>query len=213
LSGDPTPGAKESGVVESRTVYRGNVLDVREDVVRFPNGSVGVLEIVRHRGAVAVLPLYATGESGTGPDVILLRQYRYAADGMLWEAPAGKLDDGESPEACALRELEEEAGVKAARLVPLTTLLTTPGFSDERIHLFAATGLEEGTQALETHEVIECHRVSLSDAVSMVRDGEIVDAKTACLVLLTAAMPTLWGADTGTRDEDRATKRDSRVSE
>ena len=169
-------------------MYRGSVLDVREDLVRFPNGSEGVLEVVRHRGAVAVLPLYEPDErAGTsGPEVLLLKQYRYAAGGMLWEVPAGKLDEGEAPEACAARELEEEAGVKAARLVPLMTLLTTPGFSDERIHLFLASGLTEGVQALETHEVIECHRMSLADAVQMVQAGEIVDSKTVCLLLLAA---------------------------
>ncbi len=191
---DSNRNTDAAGVTESRSVYRGNILDVREDTVRFPDGSEGVLEIVRHRGAAAVLPLYAPedGADGTGPDVILLRQYRYAAGGTLWEAPAGKLDEGESPETCAARELEEEAGVKAARLVRLTTLLTTPGFSDERIHLFLATGLEEGEQALEEHEVIECFRMPLARAVEMVLSGEIVDGKTVSLLLMVAALPDLW---------------------
>jgi ADP-ribose pyrophosphatase len=161
------------------------VLDVREDVVRFPDGSEAVLEIVRHRGAAAVLPVYAPGEDGAGrePEVVLLRQYRHAVGAMLWEAPAGKLDEGEAPESCAARELEEEAGVKAARLFPLMVLLTTPGFSDERIHLFLATGLEAGQQAHERHEVIECHRLALDEALRMVERGEIVDAKTVVLLL------------------------------
>ncbi len=186
--------AGEPGARTSRSVYRGKILDVREDTVRFPNGSEGVLEVVRHRGAAAVLPLYRPEEcaEGTGPDVILLRQYRYAAGGTLWEAPAGKLDAGEPPEACAARELEEEAGVSASRLVPLTTLLTTPGFSDERIHLFLALGLEESRQALEEHEVIECRRMPLSTAVDMVLAGDIVDGKTVCLVMMVAAQPELW---------------------
>lgn len=177
----------------SRSVYRGNILDVREDVVRFPNGSEGVLEIVRHRGAAAVLPVYRREECdpGTGPDVILLRQYRYAAGGTLWEAPAGKLDEGESPEACAIRELEEEAGVTAGQLIRLTTLLTTPGFSDERVHLFVAIGLGDGRQALEEHEVIECRRMPLATAVDMVRSGDIVDGKTVALVLMAALSPAL----------------------
>ena len=191
---DSNRNTDAAGVTESRSVYRGNILDVREDTVRYPDGSEGVLEIVRHRGAAAVLPLYAPEDStdGTGPDVILLRQYRYAAGGTLWEAPAGKLDEGESPETCAARELEEEAGVKAARLVQLTTLLTTPGFSDERIHLFLATGLEEGEQALERHEVIECFRMPLARAVEMVLSGEIVDGKTVSVLLMVAALPDLW---------------------
>ena len=187
--------SEPSGVRASRSVYRGRLLDVREDTVRFPNGSEGVLEIVRHRGAAAVLPLYGPEdcEAGTGPDVILLRQYRYAAGGTLWEAPAGKLDEGEAPEVCAFRELEEEAGIKASRLIPLTTLLTTPGFSDERVHLFLATGLEDGQQALEEHEIIECRRMPLSRAVEMVMSGDIVDGKTVSLLLMAAIAPALWG--------------------
>jgi ADP-ribose pyrophosphatase len=186
------PGA--DGLKESRSVYRGSILDVREDTVRFPNGSEAVLEIVRHRGAAAVLPVYGPAEcqSGTGPDVVLLKQYRYAAGGMLWEAPAGKLDEGESPESCAYRELEEEAGIAAGRLIPLTTLLTTPGFSDERVHLFLATELREGRQALEEHEVIECHRMPLAKAVELVKSGDIVDGKTVTLLLLAAVSRQLW---------------------
>ena len=121
-----------------------------------------------------------------------MRQYRYASGGTLWEAPAGKLDEGEAPEVCAFRELEEEAGIKASRLIPLTTLLTTPGFSDERVHLFLATGLEDGQQALEEHEVIECHRMPLSRAVEMVMSGDIVDGKTVSLLLMAAIAPALW---------------------
>lgn len=186
--------SEASGMRDSQSVYRGTILDVREDTVRFPNGSEGILEIVRHRGAAAVLPLYEADECqhGTGPDVVLLRQYRYAAGGTLWEAPAGKLDEGEAPEVCASRELEEEAGIKASRLIRLPTLLTTPGFSDERVHLFLATGLEDGRQALEEHEVIECHRLPLAKAVEMVLSGDIVDGKTVCLVLMAAVAPDLW---------------------
>ena len=183
------------GMRESRSVYRGKILDVREDTVRFPNGSEAVLEIVRHRGAAAVLPVYGPAECqpGTGPDVVLLKQYRYAAGGMLWEAPAGKLDEGESPESCAYRELEEEAGITAGRLIQLPTLLTTPGFSDERVHLFLATELKEGRQALEEHEVIECHRMPLAKAMDLVKAGDIVDGKTVTLLLMAAVSRDLWG--------------------
>ena len=186
---------RERGAVglDSRSVYRGKILEVREDRVLFPGGSEAVLEVVRHGGAAAVLPVYVRAEcpTGTGPDVLLLRQYRHAAGCTLWEAPAGKLDAGEEPEACAVRDLEEEAGVRAERVQRLTTLYTTPGFSDERIHLFVATGLAEGRRSHEPHELIECHRLSLERALSLVRSGEIVDGKTVCLLLLAASLPEL----------------------
>lgn len=169
-----------AGTVESRSVFQGSILDVRVDRVRFPDGSEGRLEVVRHRGAAAVVPLRRPGESG-GTDratVVLIRQYRYATGGYLWELPAGKLDGGEDPAACAARELEEEVGLRAGRLESLGSIWTTPGFSDEVIHLFAATGLRPGRRDLEAHEFIECHEVTLADALAWIDDGRIRDAKT-----------------------------------
>lgn len=162
------------------------MLDLNVERVRYPDGSEGRLEIVRHRGAAAALPMYRAGEWSGGPDaaVVLIRQHRHATGGVLWELPAGKLDDGEAPASCAARELEEETGIRAEHLHFLTTIWTTPGFSDERIHLFLGTGLKPGREALEAHEFIERHEMPLHEAVERVRSGEIDDAKTVIALLL-----------------------------
>ncbi|MGH7541521.1 MAG: NUDIX hydrolase [Gemmatimonadota bacterium] len=174
--------------IEGERVYRGRILDVDLDRVRFPDGSVGELEIIRHPGASAVLPLYRSGEwsEGEAPAVVLLRHYRYAGGGALWEVPAGKLYAGEDPEACARRELEEEAGLRARSMRRLTSILTTPGFTDEVIHLFVAVGLEPGRMRHESSEFIERHELALDRALDMIRDGEIRDAKTICTLLYAA---------------------------
>ncbi|MFO7587901.1 MAG: NUDIX hydrolase [Gemmatimonadota bacterium] len=188
MSEDRAHAADDStGAVESRSVFRGSVLDVRVDRVRYPDGSEGRLEIVRHRGAAAVLPLFRPGEWGGGPAaaVVLIRQYRYATGGYLWELPAGKLDGGEDPVACGTRELEEEVGLRADRLELLGWIWTTPGFSDEVIHLFVATGLHPGRRELEAHEFIESHEVPLAEAIEWVRTGKIRDAKTIAALMMT----------------------------
>lgn len=174
-----------TGRIDSRTVYRGRVFDVHLDRVRLPDGSVGELEVLRHPGAAAVLPVFRAGErpGRAGPTVVLLRQYRYAADGEIWEVPAGRLEEGESPPACARRELEEEAGLRARQLRALAAIYTTPGFTDERIHLFLATGLERGEAQRERSEFIQTRELSLGTAVEMVRSGEIEDSKTVCALL------------------------------
>lgn len=185
MSDSPDP----SSAPESRSVFRGRLLDVRVERAEYPDGSSGELEIVRHPGACAVLPIVAPAErcdEGTATGVILLRQYRHAVGGVIWEVPAGKLDGDESPESCARRELREETGVEAEQLHPLTTLCTTPGFTDERIHLFFATGLRFGAPNHEGHEFIEVRIVDLEAALAMVERGEIGDAKTVACLLLTA---------------------------
>lgn len=162
-----------------RPAYRGRVLSVWLESAHLPNGRTVDLEIVRHPGAAAVVPFVSPDE------VLLLRQYRHAAGGTIWEVPAGKLD-GEAPEVCAARELEEEAGRRAGRLEKLGAIWTTPGFTDERIHLFAAFDLEEVPQRLEPDEAIEVESMPFSEALELVWRGEIDDAKSA-LALLHAA--------------------------
>jgi ADP-ribose pyrophosphatase len=138
--------------------------------------------MVRHPGASAVVPLL---DNGPDPQVLLIRQYRYATDGYVYEIPAGRLDPGEAPESCASRELREETGYTAASFSQLTTIYTTPGFTDERIHLFVAEGLTLGSAEREADEFLELHPVSLSEAVAMTQSGGIVDAKTSVALLLT----------------------------
>jgi len=172
------------GKVSSTRAYHGRVISLDVDEVRFPDGSIGSLEMVRHPGASAVVPLLDDGASD--PNVLLIRQYRYAANGYLYEIPAGRLDEGESPMECAHRELTEETGYRAQRVEHLFTMFTTPGFTDEKIHLFLATGLTLGQANREADEFMELVPTRLSRALSMIEQGEIQDAKTA-LALLYAA--------------------------
>lgn len=172
--------------IGGREIYDGRIVHLDVDRVRFPDGSEGELEIVRHAGGAAVVPLRRADGAGDEPSVILLRQYRYAAGGHILEIPAGLLDDGEDPEACALRELEEEAGVRAAAIRPLTTIFTTPGFCDERLHLFLATELAETDDSHEEREFIERREVPLSRALELVESGRIQDSKSVAALLFAA---------------------------
>jgi ADP-ribose pyrophosphatase len=175
----------ETGKVGGERVYTGRIISVDLDDVRFPDGSVGKLEMIRHPGASAVVPLL--GELGDAdPEVLLIRQYRYAAEKFLYEIPAGRLDPGESPAECAHRELQEETGYTAARVEQLFTMFTTPGFTDEKIHLFLATGLSAGEANREADEFMELVPTPLSRALSMIEQGEIQDAKTALALLFAA---------------------------
>lgn len=171
--------------IASRRVYTGRVVSLDVDTVRFPDGTVGELEMVRHPGASAVVP-FLSDPVGDDPQVLLIRQYRYAAEQYLYEVPAGRLDPGEEPSVCARRELREETGCEAERVERLTTIYTTPGFTDEKIHLFMAVGLTRGEFAREADEFIEVETMPLSRALGLVETGEIRDAKTA-LALLYAA--------------------------
>jgi len=157
----------------TRDVYRGRILHLTIEDVTLPNGHSTPLEIVRHPGAAAVVALDLEGR------VTLLRQYRHATGGYLWEVPAGKLDPGEAPATCAARELEEEAGLAATHLELLGSIVTCPGFCDEVIHLFLATGLRAVPTRRGTDEVIDAMKsVALREALDMIRDGTIRDAKT-----------------------------------
>lgn len=165
-----------------RQVYKGRIVDLRIERVTLPNGTTVELELMRHAGASAVA---AVDEARR---VTLIRQYRHAAGGYVWELPAGVLDPGEPPERCAVRELKEETGLAATEVRHLGTIFTSPGFCDERIHLFLAQGLSEEGHAHEDDEVIaEIRRVPLPEALAMIRRGEIVDGKTIAGLYLTAA--------------------------
>lgn len=171
------------GRIASEAVYDGRVIRLSVDRVRFPDGSEGQLEMIRHAGASAVLP-FLGGLFDQDPEVLLVRQYRYASDGYLYEIPAG-LPQGpeESWEECAHRELEEETGMRAGSMTPLTRIYTTPGFTDEVVRLFVATNLEPGEPSRDPDEFIEVLRVAFSEVLEMVRDGRIVDAKSIATIL------------------------------
>jgi len=171
--------------LDSRRIYTGRVVRLDLDTVRFPDGSTGELELIRHPGAAAIVPC-ASDPLGADPTILLIRQYRYATGGELWEIPAGTLDPGEDPEACARRELLEETGVTAARLQRLTSIWTTPGFTNEVIHLYLATGLTSGEPSRERDEFIEVVPQPLSRVLALIRDGEIRDAKTVVAILYMA---------------------------
>ncbi len=166
------PGAKR--------VKRGFRVEAVTERVELPNGTLLDLDIVHHPGAAAVVPFVSDR------DVLLIRQYRHAAGGVLLEVPAGKLDGGEAPEACAARELAEEAGQRPGRLVRTGAIWTTPGFCDERIHLFAAFDLSPVPRSPDDDELIEVVRFPLLDALRLVWRGELSDAKSA-LALVYAA--------------------------
>ncbi|MFN2399788.1 MAG: NUDIX hydrolase [Gemmatimonadaceae bacterium] len=175
----------EPGKISSERVYSGRIVNLDVDRVRFPNGSEGRLEIVRHPGASAIVPFLSDPE-GEDPQILIIRQYRYAAGGYLYEIPAGTLDDGEDPEVCARRELQEETGCTAETVEYLYTMLTTPGFTDERIHVFMATGLTRGVTKHEEDEFVEVETVTMSRALAMIKAGEIQDAKSALGILYAA---------------------------
>jgi ADP-ribose pyrophosphatase len=155
----------------ARRIYGGRIITVEVEHVRLPTNVEIDLELVRHPGAAAVV-------AATDSEVLLIRQYRFAAGGYLWEIPAGTLYPGETPEACARRELREEAGVDADEFCSLGYILTTPGFCDERIHLYLARGLREFGTRHDADEVIsEIRRVGWDRVFDMIQSGEIVDAK------------------------------------
>ena len=178
---DPSPpdGAPRTrrSTVSSQRIYSGRVLDLDIDQVRFPDESTGTLELIRHSGAAAVVP-FLDPPADPDPRILLLRQFRYAADAFLYEIPAGRLEEGEPPMDCARRELREEAGCDAQSLVSLGGFFTTPGFIDEFIYLFAATGLTRGAARPEPDEFIHPVSHTLRRALGMIDRGEIVDGKT-----------------------------------
>lgn len=169
-------------LISTERLYTGRVVNLDRDTVRFPDGSSGQLEMLRHPGASAVVP-FLDDPRAPDPRVLLIRQFRHAANGFIWEVPAGRLDAGETPDACARRELEEETGMRARTLEPLTTIYTTPGFTDERIHLFLAHGLEPGSQRREADEFMELRELPWSAVLELVRTGEVQDGKTLTSLL------------------------------
>ena len=163
---------QEEKLLSTKRIYSGKMLKFDLDTVVLPNGRTIELEILRHPGASAVVPLKEDGK------VVLIRQLRHAASGFIYEIPAGKLDPHEDPKDCAARELEEEVGYRAGSFELLTSILTAPGFTDEVIHIYQGTKLEAGKQQLDQDEILEIVEWPLEEAMSRILDGTIRDAKT-----------------------------------
>ncbi len=182
---DETPDAQ----VASRELYTGKIFRLDRDTVRFPDDTVAEMDIIRHPGASAIVP-FMNDPEGEDPQLLLLRQYRYAAGGYIYEVPAGRLAGDESPADCAMRELKEETGCTAERMEPLFTMFTTPGFTDEKIHVFMATGLAHGETAHEADEFADVVIMRLAEALELIRTGAIMDAKSALSIIYVAGFRT-----------------------
>ena len=163
-----------------KEIYKGKIVNLRVETATLPNGAIATLEIISHPGAAAVVPF--KDES----TVILVRQYRHAIGAYIYEIPAGKLSPGENPKECAQRELEEEIGYTADTLEPVVTFLTTPGFTNEVIHIYKGTNLVAGTQNLGPDEIIEVLEMPITAAIAKTRDGTIRDGKTI------VGLQTIW---------------------
>ena len=164
-------------IVRSTTVFKGSVFDVRRDEIVEPDGLRATRDIVTHSGSVVVMPVFPNG------DVLLVRQFRYAAGEYLWELVAGSKEPNESARAGARRELLEETGYKARRIRLLVEVIPTPGFLTETMAIFSAEGLKPGPPRPEADEHIEARRFSQSEVLSMVRRGSVRDAKTIVGIL------------------------------
>lgn len=167
--------------LKENLIYRGRFLNFYCDDVSLPGGGTSTREYVTHPGAVCVLPITQNG------DVVFVKQYRYSIKSTLLELPAGKLDAGEEPANCALRELREETGYTAGKIKEMGSILLSPGYSNEVIHLFAATELVAGKQQNDEDELTQVHHIPLQKALDMVLAGEIKDSKTVALLLKHAA--------------------------
>mgnify|MGYP001207177271 FL=1 len=163
--------------IERKDGYIGKFINMFIDKVRLPNQHIVELEYIDHPGAAAIVPVDHDG------NIIMVRQFRYAASGFVWEIPAGKLDAGEAPEICAARELQEETGFRAKQMEPLGYIWTTPGFTNEKIWLYLARDLEPCEQALEDSEVLTVEKVPASQAIEDAKQGRINDGKTVCALL------------------------------
>jgi ADP-ribose pyrophosphatase len=171
--------------LRSERVWSGKIFNFDIDRIRYPNGQEADFAIIRHPGASAVIP-FLSDPRGDDPQILLLRQYRYAAGGYMYEVPAGRLDAGESPLECARRELREETGCTAGSVEEMCAMYMTPGYTDEKIHFFTATEIVRGEAAREPDEFAEVVVLPLSRSLAMIEQGEITDAKTALAILFSA---------------------------
>jgi ADP-ribose pyrophosphatase len=161
-----------------KNIFNGRVLTLNLERAVLPNGKDADLEIIRHPGGACALPIHEDGS------VTLIHQYRHATNGIIWEIPAGRINDGEGPESCARRELIEEAGLEAGKIEKIAEFFTTPGFCTELLHIYLATQLTPCDKNPEDDEYIEIVRIPFAKALEMVYNGEIKDGKTMIAILL-----------------------------
>ncbi|UWZ79964.1 NUDIX hydrolase [Geoalkalibacter halelectricus] len=159
-------------------IFEGRIVSLHREEHELPDGRRAVFEMVRHPGGAAILPLLEDGR------VLLIRQFRPAAGGMVWEIPAGRLEPDEGPLECVAREIQEEVGYRAGTIEKIGEMLTAVGFCDEVVHLYLGTDLEPVERALEPDEYIEVVAMPLAEALTRIMDGEITDGKTQLALLL-----------------------------
>lgn len=178
----------EEKTVSTETIFKGKIISVQVDEVELPNGKLSKREIVRHPGAVALIAL--TDEN----KIVMVEQYRKPLERSLLEIPAGKLEPGEKPAATAERELEEETGYRAGKMEYISSFYTSPGFADEIIHLYLATGLEkvENPADGDEDEFVELFELTLEEALECMRNERIYDAKTLFAVQYLQLMEKIW---------------------
>ncbi|KXZ39658.1 ADP-ribose pyrophosphatase [Alkalithermobacter thermoalcaliphilus JW-YL-7 = DSM 7308] len=168
----------EEKTLSSEKIYNGKIINLRIDTVELPDHKYQKREIVEHPGAVAVLAITKENE------IIMVKQYRKTVEETLWEVPAGKLEIGEDPKKCAMRELKEETGYSCKKIELINTFYTSPGFSDEKMYLYLAKDLVEGDPNPDEDEYVEIHKVKVEDALDMLQNGTIKDAKTIIAILM-----------------------------
>lgn len=168
----------EEKTVARKHIYTGNIIEIESLDVALPNGKQANRDIVRHPGASVIIPVNEAGE------LYLVKQFRKPIEKTSLEIPAGKLDNGENPEICAVRELKEETGLTAENMKYIISIHSTPGFSDEILHMFLATGLKEGESNADEDEFISTRKIHIKKLMEMVLNNEITDAKTIIGILL-----------------------------
>ncbi len=173
---------KKAKTKKAETIYKGRIFRLVKEDVQLQNGVETQLDIIRHPGAAAIVPAYGYDK------IILIKQYRHAIGEYIWEIPAGTFDKNEDPLECAKRELLEETGFRAEFWEKLGVITPVPAYSDERIHVYFAANLIQETQNLDKDEVLEVHKLKVTDVLEMIRKGEIKDSKTIASIF----MATLW---------------------
>lgn len=175
----------EEKTVSKKHIYKGNIIDINVVTVTLPDGRQSTRDIVSHPGASAIVPINENGE------VYMVRQYRKPLEAVSLEIPAGKLDfKGEDPEECARRELKEETGLSAESITHLVSMHSTPGFSDEIIHIYSAVGLSQGDTCTDEDEFLSTEKYPVEKLVDMILGGEITDAKSIIGILLAEKIVT-----------------------